>query len=230
MIAIVPSIRLPRRKRNAFSLVELLTVMAIIGVLTTVSMTGFASLLSSNHLNEATSVVQEQLELARQTAKTLNRSVQLRFYQDQNNTAAAASIDCMQIVVPAANSGTGTDQPVEKPMLLPQGVIIADSSSDLVPTAFSSSSPTFKSFNPLPSANYTGCYMLTFSPTGAVTATDNTGKSVSPTPSGTVYWVLSIVPQTQYRAKGSSVNVGMLQNYATFYLNSVNGSYSCARP
>ena len=186
--------RLAARKRQGFTLVELLTVMAIIGVLTTVSMTGFASLLSSNHVNEATSVVQEQLELARQTAKTLNRSVQLRFYQDQNNTAAAPSIDCMQIVVPAKNSGTGTDQPVEKPTLLPQSVIIADSSSDLKPPPFSSSSPIFAAFNPAPSANYTGCYILTFSPTGAITVTDTTGTPVSPTPSGTVYWQLSIVP------------------------------------
>jgi uncharacterized protein (TIGR02596 family) len=221
MTDFIPSVRLAFRKRNAFSLVELLTVMAVIGILTTVSMTGIASLISSNHVNEATSIVQGQLELARQTAKTLNRSVQLRFYQ--NNAAATSSIGSMQIVVPAEPSTTETDQPVEKPTLLPQSVIIADSTNDLSLTAFPYNSGYF---NPALPANFS-CYILTFSPTGTITATDNTGKPVSPTPSGTVYWKLSIVPQTQYRAKGS---VGMLQNYATFYLNSVNGTYSCARP
>jgi Tfp pilus assembly protein FimT len=59
-------------KRNVFSLVELLAVIAVRGFLTTLSSTGFASLMMSNHLNEATSGVQRQLELARQAAKTLN--------------------------------------------------------------------------------------------------------------------------------------------------------------
>jgi uncharacterized protein (TIGR02596 family) len=226
MIEIARSVRLAHQKRSGFSLVELLMVMAIIGVLTTLSVTGLASMMSSNHLNEATVVVQGQLELARQTAKTLNRSVQLRFYKDQNNTSAAPSIDCLQIVVPAENSATEVDQPVEKPMLLPQSVIIADNSpTDLNLMDFSDSSSTFKSFNPPPPSNYTDCYILTFSPTGAITATAANGSTNPSSNNSTVYWSLSLVPQTQYRARGT-----VSGNYATFYLNSVNGTYACARP
>jgi hypothetical protein len=187
--------------------------------------------MSSNHLNEATAVVQGQLELARQTAKTLNRSVQLRLYRDPSNTATTPSIDCIQIVVPAENSTTETDQPVEKPILLPQNVIVADSSTDLLLTEFSSSGPSFDPFNPPLPANYTNCYILTFSTTGAITTTDNNGNAISPSSNNsTVYWLLSLVPQTQYRGKGGSATVSEMQNYATFYLNSVNGTYSCARP
>ena len=225
MIEIARSVRLAHQKRNGFSLVELLMVMAIIGVLTTLSVTGLSSLMSSNHLNEATVVVQGQLELARQTAKTLNRSVQLRLYKDQNNTGAAPSIDCLQIVVPAENSATEVDQPVEKPMLLPQSVIIADSTTDLNLMDFSASSSTFTSFKPSPPSNYTDCYILTFSPTGAITATAANGSTNPSSNNSTVYWSLSLVPQTQYRAKGT-----VSGNYATFYLNSVNGTYACARP
>ena len=232
MSDIVSSLRPVLRKRNGFSLVELVTVMAIIGVLATLSMAGLASLMSSNHLNEATAIVQGQLELARQTAKTLNRSVQLRLYRDPSNTASVPSIDSMQIVVPAENSATASDQPVEKPILLPQNVIIADSSTDLLLTEFSSGGPSFDSFNPPLPANYSNCYILTFSTTGAITTTDNNGSAISPsTNNSTVYWLISLVPQTQYRAQGSvSAMQSAKQNYATFYLNSVNGTYSCARP
>ena len=221
------------RQRNGFSLVELLTVMAIIGLLATISMSGLASLMTSNHLNEGTSIVQGQLELARQTAKTLNRSVQLRLYQDQNNTAGAPSIDSMQVVVPAENSATETDQPVEKPILLPQNVIIADSSTDLKLYKLTAGSGTsHHPFNPPLPANYQYCYIITFSTTGAITSTDDSGSPVLPIPNTSVYWSLSLAPQTQYRAGGSSASVGAgaVQNYATFYLNSINGTYSCKRP
>jgi uncharacterized protein (TIGR02596 family) len=231
MVEIALSSKIVLRKQNGFSLVELLAVIAVMGVLTTLSITGMASLMLSNHLNEATAVVQGQLELARQTAKTLNRSVQLRFFKDQNNTATAPSIDSLQIVVPAENSATEVDQPVEKPSLLPPGVIIADSTTDLGLTDFQSTSSTFKSFNPQPPANYTDCYILTFSPTGAITTTNGT-STIYPTANAngsTVYWSLSLVSQGQYRALGSGATASQLKNYATFYLNSVNGTYSCVR-
>ena len=231
-------VQMPRpafRKREGFTLVELLVVLAIISILSTLSIVGLGSLLVSNHMNEATAVVQGQLELARQTAKTLNRSVQLRLYQEPSTTSAAASpvIDRMQIVVPAEPSTTETDQAIEKPISLPQGVIIADGANDLKLADVSANGPMSVPFNPALPANYKGCYVLTFSPAGAVTTTDKTGVPLSPGSDNndTVYWQLSPVPETQYRAKGSSV--GALQNYttyATFYLNSINGTYSCTRP
>jgi prepilin-type N-terminal cleavage/methylation domain-containing protein len=206
MINIGPRARSARQRRGAFSFVELLTVLAVIGVLTTLAMSGFASALSANHINEATSVVQGQLELARQTAKTLNRS--------------------LQIVVPAEDATTEIDQAIEKPVQLPQKVIFADASSDLQLTASPSTGPTGHLFNPSLSSSYSGCYILTFSSTGAITAMDASGNSLYPS-SSTVYWTLSLVPQTQYRVVGS---IAQMKNYATFYLNSVNGTYSCTRP
>jgi len=221
----VPSGRLGHRARKGFSLVELLTVMAIIGLLTTLSVTGLASLMVSNHLNEATAIMQGQLELARQTAKTLNRPVQLRLYQEQSNS----SIDCLQIVVPAENPAVEIDQPIEKPTLLPQSVIIADSTGSTGDLALKPFPRTSSQFNPAPPSNYTSCYFLTFSPTGAISSSDPSGAPIYPSASnGNVYWSLALVPQGPYRALGNSV--GALKDSATFYLNSVNGTYSCARP
>jgi uncharacterized protein (TIGR02596 family) len=228
MTDVVPSLKPSSRKRQGFTLVELLVVLAIMSILTTISMMGFASLMASSHLNEATGILQGQLELARQTAKTLNRSVQLRLYKDQGNTSSSPSVDSLQIVVPAENPATETDQPIEKPVQLPQSVIIADSSSDLILAALSQSGPSPNPFNPPLPANITNCYILTFSAAGAITSTDNNGKPVSPSSNdSTVYWSLSLVPQRQYRAKGS---VNEMQNYATFYINSVNGTSSVTQP
>jgi prepilin-type N-terminal cleavage/methylation domain-containing protein len=217
------SLPLVGRKRQGFSLIELLVVLTIISILSTISISMLAGLTTSNHLNEGTAVLQGQLELARQTARTLNRSVQLRFLLDQNNSIGP-SIDTLQVVVPADNSGT--DQAVEKPIALPPGVIVADG-SDLSMPQLAGSGPTIGSFNPAPSARFQYSYLLTFTPSGAITATNSSGAVVPP-PTGTVYWLVSVVPQIQYRANGSTVSG--VKNYATLYLNSLNGTTTCVRP
>jgi uncharacterized protein (TIGR02596 family) len=228
MSLVLPSFKPACRNGRGFTLVELLVVLAIMGILATLSVAAIGSLVNSNNLSAATSIVQGQLDLARQTAKTLNRSVQLRLYQDQKTTSDTPSIDLLQVVVPAENSAVESDQPIQKPILLPQKVIIADSASDLLLAPLTAGAGTAPYvFNPPLSGTIKHCYILTFSTTGAVTTTDNNGNPISPSPSNSAYWSLSIVPQQQYRSKG---NVSALQNYATFYINSVNGTYSVARP
>jgi uncharacterized protein (TIGR02596 family) len=221
MIDVVQLSKPALRQRRGFTLVELLVVLAIISILTTLSIMGTSSLLASSHLDEAAAIVQGQLDLARQTAKTLNRSVQLRLYEEKS-AAATSAIDRLQIVVPAEKSTAGTDQAIGKPVALPQSVIMVDGNDPLL-TQLSGNASLF---NPALPANYTGCYVLTFSPTGAITAMDGNGDPVSPG-SGTAYWLFSVVPETQYVAGGG---MSGLHNYATFYLNSINGTYSSKRP
>lgn len=75
--------RNPRGPR-AFTLVELLVVIALIAMLVTFTMPTIASVLASNDMNSAQQMVEQQLTLARQTAIARNRRVEVRFYKFDN--------------------------------------------------------------------------------------------------------------------------------------------------
>jgi uncharacterized protein (TIGR02596 family) len=196
---------------------ELLVVLAIIAILASLSMTAITALLSSNNLNEAASLVQGQLDLARQTALTLNRSVQIRFFLDQNNTAAQPSIDSLQVVVPSPNPGSSNpDEPVQKVIYLPQKIIIAEASADFgIPPG----SVALNSLYPTLPSNISQYYVLTFSTSGSIT----------PAPANkALNWIIYLVPQNAYRSQGSPAT--NLKNYVSFNLNYLTGTYTVTRP
>lgn len=67
--------------RRAFTLVELLVVMAIILVLTALVAPSLTSVLNANTLTQGSQNIIGQLTLARQQALTQNHPVEVRFYQ-----------------------------------------------------------------------------------------------------------------------------------------------------
>ncbi len=67
--------------RRGFSLVELLVVIAIIGLLAGLSVPTYNQLSKASNLTTSVQKVSDELNLARQTAITKNRSVEVRFYK-----------------------------------------------------------------------------------------------------------------------------------------------------
>ena len=68
-------------RRSAFSLVELLIVVAIIGVIAGFGVPALSGVLRGSALSQASSQLTDSLSLARQHAITKNRIVEVRFYR-----------------------------------------------------------------------------------------------------------------------------------------------------
>jgi uncharacterized protein (TIGR02596 family) len=74
-------------KQRAFSLIELLMVMAIIAIIAAVTLPAFNNLGKAQSLSSAGSNLLDQFALARQSAVAQNRVVEMRFYKRRENPA-----------------------------------------------------------------------------------------------------------------------------------------------
>jgi len=70
---------------RAFTLLELLVVMAIVILLASMAVPAFNSITVGSNLNRAGQIIGDQISLARQEAVTKNREVQVRFYDVATN-------------------------------------------------------------------------------------------------------------------------------------------------
>jgi uncharacterized protein (TIGR02596 family) len=69
------------RLKRAFSLVELLVVVAVIGIVATFAVPAVQGMLKGSSLTSASSALVDQMSLARQHALSKNRLVEVRFYR-----------------------------------------------------------------------------------------------------------------------------------------------------
>ena len=114
---------------RAFSLVELLTVIAIISILAALSVTAFNQISRASKLAAAGQSLVDNLNLARQTAITRNRRVEVRIYQFPSSSSSSDNA-CRAIrlflVQPA-----GDLLPLTKLIRFQEPVVLSDSGTNL---------------------------------------------------------------------------------------------------
>lgn len=138
-------------KRAAFSLIELIVVIAIIAIIAAFTVPAASTILRGSKLTQASQIVTDQISLARQTALTRNRSMEVRFirFGDPETPGESASdpstghFRAMQ-VFEVLESGVAV--PLDKPQLLPQSVIM-NPSAELSSLIGGSSQKTTKATN-----------------------------------------------------------------------------------
>jgi uncharacterized protein (TIGR02596 family) len=120
---------------QAFSLVELLVVMAIIGLLAVITVPAMSSLMQSSDLTRGGQLVADQVNLGRQTASSQNTVVELRFIKIAGRKGYAAA----QLWRP---DDSGQMIPSRRIVTLPQSVTIADNSLSSAMTDLASGTMT----------------------------------------------------------------------------------------
>lgn len=111
-------------RQNAFSLVELLVVMAISGILLALTVLGFNSLLTSSRMDQGGRLVVDEINLARQLAVTRNENVEIRFIRRNRAGETGASVywQMQAGVVDKTNAAVFT--PIKQAAQLPAGIVI----------------------------------------------------------------------------------------------------------
>ena len=110
--------------RRAFTLVELLTVIAILIIVMAVAMPVVTSINQAGKITQAAQMIQDRIQLARQHAITQNRSIEVRFYKTRNSGAIVDSYCATAIF--EVGTETGIPRQMERFEYLPSGVVIAE--------------------------------------------------------------------------------------------------------
>jgi uncharacterized protein (TIGR02596 family) len=113
---------------RAFSLLELLVVVAIIGGLSVLAIPALTSVAAGTDLTRGGQLVADQLILARQEATGKNRDVQVRFVWRDDVLSGYRGV---QLWAPSRNDIT-TYLPVSRIVWMPEGTLIS-SATDLSP-------------------------------------------------------------------------------------------------
>ena len=116
-----PRVAAVAARRFAYSLVELILVMALISIIIGLSFPLMNTITRGNSLVRAGQMVGDHLALARQEAVGRNRPVQVRFVQFGSGSASFRGI---QLWAPSVDNIT-TFAPISRLAILPDGVVLA---------------------------------------------------------------------------------------------------------
>jgi len=124
----------------AFSLIELLTVVAILGIMATLVIPAVGSILRGSNLNRGGQMISDQLFMARQEAVSKNRDVEVRFYNLTNGMFPGwRGIQLWRIEQTPTGPVTNSSSRVT---VLPDGIVMASNSLSPLITASSGGTET----------------------------------------------------------------------------------------
>lgn len=118
------------KNQRAFSLIELIAVIAIIILIAGFTVPAATTILRGSALSQASNAIVGQMSLARQQALTRNRPVEVRFYRfadpetpgedvDNPSTGKFRGLQLFEVL------DNGVSVPLDKPQMLPNSVIFA---------------------------------------------------------------------------------------------------------
>ena len=162
--------RVTLRTRRAFSLLEILAVVAILGILMAFVGPAILSSFGASNLNKAGQTIGDQIALARQEALTRNREVQIRFYHVTNGQESGCS--ALQVWRVEPSDDKFTDIAVGRLQRLPEGVTISEDPA-LSPLLKADQSVQGRSNLPGGLASYSGFRFLPGGGTGDALTTAN---------------------------------------------------------
>ncbi len=109
---------------TGFSLIELLSVLAIVSILAVTTMPAIRGTLDGVTISGAANVVESELAFARQVAMSRNLPVEVRFYKhDDGNGMAWRAVAS---VIPASVTGATADEWLSRGKVLPGNVVADD--------------------------------------------------------------------------------------------------------
>jgi uncharacterized protein (TIGR02596 family) len=208
-----------RSRNDAFSLLELLAVIAIFSLIAGIVVGPSMALYHSFQLSEATQLVSSQLSLARQTALSGNQVVEVRLYKytDAGMPGATASFHALQSFKLPQNSSGPT--PITNVQRLPGGIVI-DGGSALSSLLDSSARTSRIGDISLPGVGTAYTYFsIRFHPDGS------TDLSLSAPASSPGCWFLTLHSQ-----RDGDDRSAVPANFATIQLDPLTGATRLFRP
>jgi len=109
-----------------FSLLELLLVITLIGILATLGIMEFSSVVRGSRLTSASRLLQSEISLAKQHAVTFHQEVEVRLFQTGGEWNGIALV---------IRDAAGTEKMLGRPVLLPEGVVMDVGQSPLLNAA-----------------------------------------------------------------------------------------------
>lgn len=113
------------RRIRGFSIVELLAVMAVVGILLALTVPAMTSLMESSNLTRAGQMMADQVNLARQIASARNTTVEIRLVRMED---ASSGYEAIQLWT---NDAAGNAKPLGSLSLFPQSTSIAGNTAVL---------------------------------------------------------------------------------------------------
>jgi uncharacterized protein (TIGR02596 family) len=201
---------------HAFTLVELLVVMAIIAILIAISMPATSSFLEASNLDSAAHQVADQINLAHQLSSSQNVTIELRLFKLAGATTAGYT--AMQL---GTYNSSGTWTPINHLANLPRQIAISQSST--VSTALSApefATPLTMGANNglISSATYV---FFDFRPTGVLTPVLNAVAATNMSK-----YALVVLPARS----AALTSLSTVKNYAIVQINPVTATPQVYRP